>query len=64
MMIKEIELSVSSETSSNTINEGSVYFIGNATLLIRYAGFAILTDPTFVHMHEKVNLGYGLKSKD
>lgn len=63
MMIKEIELSVSSETSSNTINEGSVYFIGNATLLIRYAGFAILTDPTFVHMHEKVNLGFGLKSK-
>lgn len=63
MMIKEIELSVSSETSSNTINEGSVYFIGNATLLIRYTGFAILTDPTFVHMHEKVNLGCGLKSK-
>ena len=32
-------------------------------MLIRYAGFTILTDPTFVHMHEKVNLGYGLKSK-
>lgn len=63
MMIKEIELPISSEVSSNTINEGSVYFIGNATLLIRYAGFTILTDPTFVHMHEKVNLGYGLKSK-
>ena len=62
-MIKEIELPISSEVSSNTINEGSVYFIGNATLLIRYAGFTILTDPTFVHMHEKVNLGYGLKSK-
>ncbi len=39
---------------------GSVLFIGNATVLIRYAGFVILTDPTFVHMHEQVPLGYGL----
>lgn len=64
MMTKEIRLPVSSEDSADTTTtEGSVYFIGNATLLIRYAGFTILTDPTFVHMHEKVNLGYGLKSK-
>jgi L-ascorbate metabolism protein UlaG (beta-lactamase superfamily) len=64
MMTKEIRLPVSSETSADTTTtEGSVYFIGNATLLIRYSGFTILTDPTFVHMHEKVNLGYGLKSK-
>lgn len=64
MMTKEIRLPVSSEDSADTTTtDGSVYFIGNATLLIRYAGFTILTDPTFVHMHEKVNLGYGLKSK-
>jgi L-ascorbate metabolism protein UlaG (beta-lactamase superfamily) len=47
----------SSLTSSTT---GSVFFIGNATVLIKYAGFTILTDPTFIHMHEKVPLGYGL----
>ena len=37
-------------------------FIGNATVLLRYGGFTILTDPTFVHRHEKVDLGYGLSS--
>ena len=39
---------------------GSIFFIGNATVLIRYAGFTILTDPTFIHMHEQTWLGYGL----
>ena len=39
---------------------GSILFIGNATVLIRYAGFTILTDPNFIHMHEQVPLGYGL----
>lgn len=41
---------------------GSVFFIGNATVLIRYAGFTILTDPTFIHQHGEVSLGYGLKT--
>jgi L-ascorbate metabolism protein UlaG (beta-lactamase superfamily) len=31
-------------------------------VLIRYAGFTMLTDPTFIHLHEKVHLGYGLYS--
>ncbi len=26
---------------------GSLQFIGNATVLLRYAGFTILTDPNF-----------------
>jgi L-ascorbate metabolism protein UlaG (beta-lactamase superfamily) len=42
------------------VTTGSIFFIGNATVLIRYAGFTILTDPTFIHMHEQVSLGYGL----
>ena len=41
---------------------GSLFFIGNASVLIRYGGFTILTDPTFVHRHEKVDLGYGLST--
>lgn len=41
---------------------GSIYFIGNATVLLRYREFTILTDPTFVHRHEQVSLGYGLST--
>ncbi len=41
---------------------GSILFIGNATVLIRYGGLTILTDPTFIHRHERVSLGYGLHS--
>jgi len=50
------------ESNDNSLpsTKGSVFFIGNATVLIKYAGFTILTDPTFIHMHEKVPLGYGL----
>jgi L-ascorbate metabolism protein UlaG (beta-lactamase superfamily) len=63
---KEIILSKASSSSSINasspvqLNTGSIFFIGNATVLIRYAGLTILTDPTFIHIHEKVNLGFGL----
>jgi L-ascorbate metabolism protein UlaG (beta-lactamase superfamily) len=42
------------------IVKGSILFIGNATVLIRYAGYTMLTDPTFIHMHEQVSIGYGM----
>jgi L-ascorbate metabolism protein UlaG (beta-lactamase superfamily) len=54
------ETIISSLNTFPNLDAGSIYFIGNATVLIRYAGFTILTDPTFIHMHEKVHLGYGL----
>jgi L-ascorbate metabolism protein UlaG (beta-lactamase superfamily) len=41
---------------------GSVFFVGTATVLIRYAGFTILTDPNFLHAGDHVHLGYGLTS--
>jgi L-ascorbate metabolism protein UlaG (beta-lactamase superfamily) len=41
-------------------DEGSIFFIGNATVLLRVAGFTILTDPTFIHKHEQTWLGGGL----
>ncbi len=64
---KEFTLSTSTTATSSSSapansNTGSILFIGNATVLIRFAGFTILTDPTFIHMHEKVDLGYGLKT--
>jgi L-ascorbate metabolism protein UlaG (beta-lactamase superfamily) len=36
----------------------SVQFIGNATLLIRSAGFTVLTDPNFVRRGEQIHIGY------
>ena len=41
---------------------GSVFFVGTATVVIRYAGFTILTDPNFLHSGDHVHLGYGLTS--
>jgi L-ascorbate metabolism protein UlaG (beta-lactamase superfamily) len=28
---------------------GSLTFLGNATTLVRYGGFTVLTDPNFLH---------------
>jgi len=39
--------------------DGNVQFIGTATVLIRYRGLTILTDPNFLHKGERVHLGYG-----
>ena len=49
-------------TSSGTADfgEGEVYFIGNATTLIRFGGLTILTDPAFLHKGEHVYLGHGI----
>lgn len=40
--------------------ESSLQFIGNATVLLEWHGFTLLTDPNFVHAGEKVPIGYGL----
>jgi L-ascorbate metabolism protein UlaG (beta-lactamase superfamily) len=42
---------------------GSIFFIGTATVIIRYGGFTILTDPNFLHAGDHVHLGYGLTSE-
>lgn len=42
---------------------GTVQFIGTATVIIRYQGFTILTDPNFLHKGDHVHLGYGLTSE-
>jgi len=53
-------LPVKERTAS--IEAGTIQFIGNATVLIRYGGITILTDPTFIHRHEQVSIGYGMHS--
>lgn len=42
---------------------GTVQFIGTATVIIRFQGFTILTDPNFLHQGGHVHLGYGLTSE-
>lgn len=52
--------------TENTVidyKNGSISFIGTATVIIKYAGFTILTDPNFLHKGDHVHLGYGLTSK-
>ncbi|CAL9652675.1 MBL fold metallo-hydrolase [Streptomyces sp. Tu 3180] len=41
----------------------TVTFVGNATLLMRYRGLTLLTDPNFLHRGEYAYLGYGLLSR-
>lgn len=45
------------------LEDGSVFFIGTATVLLRLGGYTILTDPNFLHQGDHVHLGYGLTSK-
>jgi L-ascorbate metabolism protein UlaG (beta-lactamase superfamily) len=45
------------------LERGSIFFVGTATVIIRYAGFTILTDPNFLHAGDHVHLGYGLHSQ-
>ncbi|MFG1709953.1 MBL fold metallo-hydrolase [Nonomuraea sp. M3C6] len=42
---------------------GSLRFIGNATTLIRYNGFTLLTDPNFLRRGQRAYLGYGLSTR-
>lgn len=56
--IKEPVLPVA--TNRPDLDRGSIFFIGTATVIIRYAGFTILTDPNFLHRGEHARLGYGL----
>ncbi len=44
------------------VAEGSLFFVGTATTLIRWAGITVLTDPNFLHRGERVHLGFGLHS--
>jgi L-ascorbate metabolism protein UlaG (beta-lactamase superfamily) len=56
------EIILPANRSNADLGSGSIFFIGTATVLIRYAGFTILTDPNFLHKGEVVRLGYGLRS--
>ena len=58
-----LKLPAGSAAAATLDANGSVQFIGTATVLIRYQGFTILTDPNFLHKGDHVHLGYGLTAE-
>ncbi|POM26989.1 metal-dependent hydrolase [Actinomadura rubteroloni] len=43
--------------------DGTLTFVGNATTIIRYGGFTLLTDPNFLCRGDHARLGYGLTTR-
>ena len=63
-MSRRLTLNVTGGTEPEAdIRNGSVFFVGTATVIIRFAGFTILTDPNFLHAGDHAHLGYGLTSE-
>ena len=63
-MPNSVTLNVPEPVAGQTdLEEGSILFVGTATVIIRFAGFTILTDPNFLHAGDHVHLGYGLTSE-
>ena len=51
------------EPGPGASEQGSLRWIGNATVLLEYGGFTILTDPNFLHAGQHAYLGLGLRSR-
>jgi L-ascorbate metabolism protein UlaG (beta-lactamase superfamily) len=65
-MSEEKQLTLSSAAAGSGTADftgGSIFFVGTATVILRYAGFTILTDPNFLHAGDHVHLGYGLTAE-
>ncbi|HEX8475962.1 MAG TPA: MBL fold metallo-hydrolase [Pyrinomonadaceae bacterium] len=63
---KQLVLAPSAAATTGAIQDfasGSIFFVGTATVILRYAGFTILTDPNFLHAGDHVHLGYGLTAE-
>jgi L-ascorbate metabolism protein UlaG (beta-lactamase superfamily) len=57
--VQELALPGEYDEAAN-LAQGSIFFVGTATVVLRYAGFTILTDPNFLHRGDHVHLGYGM----
>src|ERR671933_27141 len=60
---KKFVLPIDGTSEKPNFASGSIFFVGTATVLLRYAGFTILTDPNFLHQGDHAHLGYGLVAK-
>src|SRR3954466_11837185 len=63
MTTEELPFELPGRPRGGDFDHGSLTFIGTATVLIRYGGFTILTDPNFLHRGQSAKLGYGLRSR-
>ena len=54
---KSTQVLCSSRTCHNSLE-----YLPGATVFIRYGGLTVLTDPTLLHQHEQVDMGYGMHS--
>src|SRR3954452_3458792 len=46
-----------------SLDDVTMTFGGNATMLLDIGGFTLLTDPNFLHRGQRAYLGYGLRAK-
>ncbi|MBV9494652.1 MAG: MBL fold metallo-hydrolase, partial [Acidobacteria bacterium] len=59
----EQTLQIAPAATDPDFRSGSIFFVGTATVVLRYAGFTILTDPNVLHKGDHVHLGYGMTSE-
>ena len=50
-------------TTPLSFDAGEITFIGTATVLVRYAGFTVLTDPNFLHKGDRAYVGLGVSTR-
>jgi L-ascorbate metabolism protein UlaG (beta-lactamase superfamily) len=62
-MQRNLKLDDTDHVAGAESDGGSVFFVGTATVILRYGGFTILTDPNFLHAGDHVHLGYGMTSE-
>jgi L-ascorbate metabolism protein UlaG (beta-lactamase superfamily) len=60
---RALELLGDRDDADSDLEDGSIFFVGNATVIIRYAGFTILTDPSFLHSGDRAHVGYGIRTE-
>lgn len=60
--LKYLELSTPQVAAADP-TRGSIFFVGTATVILRFGGFTILTDPNFLHAGDHAHLGYGLMAQ-
>jgi L-ascorbate metabolism protein UlaG (beta-lactamase superfamily) len=53
----------SSDAPVQPDREGTLFFVGTATTILRYGELTLLTDPNFLHRGQRAYLGYGLTAK-
>ena len=60
---ERLVLPASATDAAGATAPSSIVFVGTATVILRHAGFTILTDPNFLHAGDHVHLEYGLTSE-